>query len=102
MADVFGIEKVWGSLYESCRQHGDFATKRSNSQRVQLITGLWNIVRDEKFRATMVGRARQSRIRSQHRCWNDAAYAQMCETERAPRMRLLYCLGVVLHCIYVY
>ena len=30
MADVFGIEKVWGTIYESNRQHGDFATKRSN------------------------------------------------------------------------
>ena len=29
MTDVFGIE-VWGALYESCRQHGDFVTKRSN------------------------------------------------------------------------
>ena len=102
MADVLGIAKVWGALYESCRQHGDFATKRSNSQRVQLITGLWNIVRDEKFRATMVGRARQSRIRSQHRCWNDAANAQMCETERATCMRLLYFLSVVTCCLYVY
>ena len=30
MADVYGIEKVWGSIFESNRQHGDFATKRSN------------------------------------------------------------------------
>ena len=30
MADVFGIEKVWGSIYESNRAHGDFRTRRSN------------------------------------------------------------------------
>ena len=29
MADVFGIEKVWASIYESNRQHGDFMSKRS-------------------------------------------------------------------------
>ena len=34
MADVFGIEKVWASVYESNRQHGDFASRRSNSRKV--------------------------------------------------------------------
>ena len=29
LADVFGIEKIWASLYECNRQHGDFDTKRS-------------------------------------------------------------------------
>ena len=55
MADVFGIEKVWGALYESCRQHGDFATKRSNSYSPNLI--IQNFVRNEELRATVVGRA---------------------------------------------
>ena len=27
-ADVWGIEKVWGALYEAARQHGDFQKKR--------------------------------------------------------------------------
>ena len=31
-ADVWGIEKVWGSLYEAARQHGDFKTKKSDSK----------------------------------------------------------------------
>ena len=30
MADVFGIEKVWHGIYEGARQHGDFASKKSN------------------------------------------------------------------------
>ena len=29
LADVFGIEKIWASVYECNRQHGDFDTKRS-------------------------------------------------------------------------
>ena len=29
MTDVFGIQKVWATIYESNRQHGDFETKRS-------------------------------------------------------------------------
>ena len=29
LADVFGIEKVWASIYESNRQHGDCMSKRS-------------------------------------------------------------------------
>jgi hypothetical protein len=29
MADVWGIEKVWAAIYESCRQHGDFSSYRS-------------------------------------------------------------------------
>ena len=29
-ADIFGIEKVWASIYESNRQHGDFTSHRSN------------------------------------------------------------------------
>ena len=31
-ADVWGIEKVWGALYEAARQHGDFQTKKSDSK----------------------------------------------------------------------
>ena len=30
MADVFGIEKVWGAIYEDNRQHGDFSSKKGN------------------------------------------------------------------------
>ena len=30
LADVYGVEKVWGSMYEGARQHGDFASKKSN------------------------------------------------------------------------
>ena len=29
LADVFGIEKVWASIYEANREHGDFASKAS-------------------------------------------------------------------------
>ena len=29
-ADVWGIEKVWGALYEAARQQGDFASKKSD------------------------------------------------------------------------
>ena len=29
LADVYGIEKVWGAMYEGARQHGDFASKKS-------------------------------------------------------------------------
>ena len=29
LADVFGIEKVWASIYEANRQHGDFKSKAS-------------------------------------------------------------------------
>ena len=29
LADVFGIEKVWASIYEANRQHGDFTSKAS-------------------------------------------------------------------------
>ena len=29
MADIWGQEKVWSNIYESCRQHGDFKTLRS-------------------------------------------------------------------------
>ena len=32
MADVFGIEKVWASAYESNRQHGDFSSKECKFQ----------------------------------------------------------------------
>ena len=30
-ADVWGIEKVCGALYEAARQHGDFQSKKSDS-----------------------------------------------------------------------
>ena len=30
LADVYGIEKVWGAYYEAARQHGDFSSKKSN------------------------------------------------------------------------
>ena len=33
-ADVWGIEKVWASIYEDNRQHGDFSTKQSNLNKV--------------------------------------------------------------------
>ena len=29
LADVFGIEKVWASIYEANREHGDFTSKAS-------------------------------------------------------------------------
>ena len=32
LADVYGIEKVWGAIYEVARQHGDFSSKKSNSK----------------------------------------------------------------------
>ena len=32
LADVYGIEKVWGAYYEAARQHGDFSSKKSNSK----------------------------------------------------------------------
>ena len=32
MADVYGIKKVWGTIFEGARQHGDFASKQSNSK----------------------------------------------------------------------
>ena len=32
LADVYGIEKVWGAIYEAARQHGDFSSKQSNSK----------------------------------------------------------------------
>ena len=98
MADVFGIEKVWGALYENCRQHGDFATKRSNPQRPKWI--ILNIVRNEKLRATMVERSWYSWVWAQHPRGNDAENAQMCKTERVTRVRLLYCLSVVMCCLY--
>ena len=56
----------------------------------------------EELRVVMVGRARHPRVWAQHRRWNDAKNPQMCETERATRMRLLYCLSVVACCLYVY
>ena len=32
MEDVYMIEKVWGAIFEGARQHGDFASKQSNSK----------------------------------------------------------------------
>ena len=34
MADVFGIEKVWASIYEANRQHGDNNSKKSKPDLV--------------------------------------------------------------------
>ena len=33
MADIYGIEKVWAAVYEENRQHGDFASKKSNLRK---------------------------------------------------------------------
>ena len=34
LADVYGIEKVWGAYYEAARQHGDFSLKiKSHAMR---------------------------------------------------------------------
>ena len=29
MADVFGIEKVWATIYGGSKQHGDFGSKKT-------------------------------------------------------------------------
>ena len=31
LADVFGIEKVWASIYEATREYGDFTSKASKA-----------------------------------------------------------------------
>jgi hypothetical protein len=57
MADVWGIEKVWSNIYESCRQHGDFKTLRSNPlMHIPMTSSL----RNEKPRSKMVAGAQQS------------------------------------------
>ena len=30
IADVYGIQKVWRGIHNSCTEHGDFQTLRSN------------------------------------------------------------------------
>ena len=32
IADAFEIEKVWAAVYETSRQHGEFASTKSNSK----------------------------------------------------------------------
>ena len=55
MADVWGIEKGWASIYESCRQHGDFSSLRSNHKTV---TGeVASILRAEEPHKSVVGTA---------------------------------------------
>ena len=49
MADVFGIEKVWGSIYENNREHGDFATRRSNFNMTVFGEGYSTVMRDEEL-----------------------------------------------------
>ena len=53
MADVWGVEKDWAAIYESCRQHGDFKTYRSN--RPSLI-GNFSALRAEESYQPVVGR----------------------------------------------
>ena len=54
MADVFGIEKVWASIYEANRQHGDFNSKKSKPDLInsRMFFGL----RNEALCSTLVGR----------------------------------------------
>ncbi len=87
-ADVFGVEKVWGGIYESCRGHGDFASKRS-TRIFTLVSHLY--IRNEKLCSTMVERAQHSWVWAQHHCRNNAADARGCKTERNARVWLLYC-----------
>ncbi len=54
-ADVFGIEKVWGAIYEKNRQHGDFSSKESTPNLT--YSGIFYAVRHEEVCSTMVGRA---------------------------------------------
>ena len=37
MADVWGIEKIWAGLYQSCAAHGDFKSRRSNIPKYVLV-----------------------------------------------------------------
>ena len=55
MADVWGIEKCWASIYESCRQHGDFSSFRSNRKTVSGKVG--SILRAQESHKSMVGAA---------------------------------------------
>ena len=74
LADVFGIEKIWASIYEASRQHGDFTSKAST--QIQ-----WNILnihlRHEAICTTLVGRTRHTRVWSQYYLWDHASNAQV-------------------------
>ena len=37
LEDIYGIEKVWGAIYEAARQHGDFSSKKSNSKCLDIL-----------------------------------------------------------------
>ena len=54
MADVWGIEKVWAAIYESCRRHGDFSY-RSNENSTAGNVG--SILRAQESYQSMVGGA---------------------------------------------
>ncbi len=56
-ADVFGIEKVWGAIYEKNRQHGDFSSKKGKYPLNLTYSGIFYAVRHEEVCSTMVGRA---------------------------------------------
>ena len=53
MADVFGIETVWGSIYESNRAHGDFRTRRSNFNVIGCVE-YSTVMRDEELGTKVV------------------------------------------------
>ena len=90
MADVFGIEKVWGSIYENNREHGDFATRRSNFNMTVFGEGYSTVMRDEELGEKVVARAQHTRIRFENRCRDDEADAQMREIEGNARVFLLH------------
>ena len=90
MADVFGIEKVWGSIYENNREHGDFATRRSNFNMTVFGEGYSTVMRDEELGEKVVARAQHTRIRFENRCRDDEADAQMREVEGNARVFLLH------------
>ena len=54
MADISGIEKVWGSAYENNRQHGDFRSKKGkhySSQWDRIFYSLLSEMRNEELDA---------------------------------------------------
>ena len=58
MADVFGIEKVWRRLYNTCNQYGDFTFKRSTSTiRCHLteryVNEAWRCLSDDGGKTTI-------------------------------------------------
>ena len=56
MADIFGVEKVWGAAYENNRQHGDFSSKKKRYMFSQCILQniLRPLMRNEKLDAEVV------------------------------------------------